>query len=244
MAEEEQTKKVVRRVVRKSAAEKAPPPAETVRFGRPASRTTSRSKPATKVAVKPVARRPLKPPKPAKTPRPRKDWGKKFATGGGKAANTAKSATTTVRTGVTNRYNAINAYRLPRLAPTLASAIVGLLVGLVTVCVVGLFANLFSIFRGTSTGGGRWGSLTIVFVAFIAFAFGEYLLTKLEVRQSRLTSILAVCLTLMAILAFFLGVVDSVWAWMILPLLGAISYVVAHELIRLADSSRGRATSE
>ena len=245
MAEEQQpTKKVVKRVVKRTVAKKPPAPAETVRFGRPTTKTITRSKPAAKVAVKPAARRPTKPARPARTPRPRNDWGKKVAATGGKAANTAKSTATTARTVVKKRYAAIRAYRLPRVAPRLASTIAGLLVGVVTVGIVWFFANLFSIFRGTSTGGGRWGSLTLVVVAVIAFAFGEYLLAKLHVRQPRLTSILAVCLTLIAILAFFVGVVDSGWAWLILPPLGAVSYLVAHELIRLADSSRERATNQ
>ena len=241
---EKPTRKVVKRVGKRTVVKKPPAPAETVRFGRPATKTAGRLRPAARVVAKPAVRRPIKGPKPVRAPRPRNDWGKKFAATGGKAAISATTTARSARTGFTNQYNAVRAYRLPHVAPRLASPISGFLVGVVTVAVVGLFANLFSIFRGTSTGGGRWGTLTLVVVAFIAFALGEYLLAKLQVRQSRLTSILAVSLTLMAILAFFVGVVDSAWAWLILPPLGAVSYLAAHELIRLADSSRERATNQ
>lgn len=242
MAEEQKPAKkaakpvVKKTVVRRPVAKKAVP---TVRYGRPTS-TATRFLPAAKVAPPNKTRSKKR----VTAPKTSRDLGKRA----GVARQTGKAASAVAGgvKGVANRvgsatgsmFGAVRDYRLPRIEQTRASAIVGLLIGLITVGVTALFAMGFSQLRGTSTGGGRWGSLTVVIVAFIAFALGEYLLAKLHVRQPRVTSFLGVCLTLLAIMAFFLNVVDGVWAWLVLPLLGAAAYAIAHRAVAAADSSR------
>lgn len=236
MAEEQEPAKkaakpvVKKTVVRRPVAEK---PVPTVRYGRPTS-TATRFMPAAKVAPPKTTQSKSTQSKTRVTaPKPSRDLGKKAGKAVGRQAGKVGSATGSM-------FGAVRAYRLPRIEQTRASAIVGLLIGLITVGVTALFAMGFSQLRGTSTGGGRWGSLTVVIVAFIAFALGEYLLATLHVRQPRVTSFLGVCLTLLAIMAFFLNVVDGVWAWLVLPLLGAAAYAIAHRAVAAADSSRAQ----
>lgn len=242
MAEEQEpAKKVAKRVVKKTVVKRpiANRPAPTVRYGRPTS-TATRFKPTAKAG---------KPKKTVTVAKPSRELGKKAGEAGkavgqqtGKAASAVaggvKGAADKVGSAAGSAFNSVRDYRLPRMEQTRASAIVGLLIGLITIGVTALFAMGFSQLRGTSTGGGRWGSLTVVIVAFVAFALGEYLLAKLHVRQPRVTSFLGVCLTLIAIMAFFLRVVNGPWALLILPLLGSATYAIAHRAIAATDSSR------
>ena len=244
--EQEPAKKAAKRVVKKTVVRRpiAKKPAPTIRYGRP---TATRFMPAAKVAPPKTTQSKAK----VTAPKPSRDLGKKAGVAGravsqqtGKAASAvtggAKGVANKVGSATGSAFASVRAYRLPRIEQTRASAIVGVLIGLITVGVTALFAMGFSQLRGTSTGGGRWGSLTVVIVAFIAFALGEYLLAKMHVRQPRATSFLGVCLTLLAIMAFFLNVVDGVWAWLVLPLLGATAYAIAHRAVTVADSSRAQ----
>lgn len=244
MAEEQEpakkaTKRVVKRTVVRQPVAKKPVP--TVRYGRPTS-TATRFLPAAKVA----SPKGTQPKSKVTAPKPSRGLGKKAGKaisqqsvrGASAVAGGFKGVATKVGSATGSAVDVVRAYRLPRIEQTTAAAIVGLLIGLITVSVTALFAMGFGQLRGTSTGGGRWGSLTIVIVAFIAFALGEYLLAKLQVRQPRVTSFLGVCLTLFAIMALFLNVVDGVWAWLVLPVLGAAAYAIAHRAVAAADSSR------
>lgn len=241
MAEEQEpakkaTKRVVKRTVVRQPVAKKPVP--TVRYGRPTS-TATRFLPAAKVA----SPKGTQPKSKVTAPKPSRGLGKKAGKairqqsvrGASAVAGGFKGVATKVGSATGSAVDVVRAYRLPRIEQTRASAVVGLLIGLITVSITALFAMGFGQLRGTSTGGGRWGSLI---VAFIAFALGEYLLAKLQVRQPRVTSFLGVCLTLFAIMAFFLNVVDGVWAWLVLPLLGAAAYAIAHRAVAAADSGR------
>ncbi len=232
--EHEPTKKVVKRVVKKKVVRK--PPEQTVRFGRPATKSTQ-SRPQKPSLPRPQTQRPQKV----------KQSGKK--TRGAVTGGSTRVGQMTKNLGVggwkkisTGSRRAAS-WRLPRLPQILAAAITGLLVGCLSIGLVALFAQLFSSFRGTSSGGGRWGSLAIVVVAVLSFAAGQLILRALHVRQPQLTSLLAICLTIMAILAFFLGVIDSVWALLIMPPLGAAAYAISHKLIWLADAAADERSS-
>lgn len=139
---------------------------------------------------------------------------------------------------IADRYQSVRARHLPQLGQTIASALVGAIIGIVTVAITVLLLMLFSTLRGVATGGGTWGSLMVVVVAFIAFALGEYLLTKFRVRQPRVTSFLGLCLTLIAIMAVFIGPIYGLWAWLIVPALGAMTFALSHRVIAMADSAR------
>jgi hypothetical protein len=233
MADEQRpAKKVVKRVVKKtvvrpsSSADHSTP----VRYGRPATKAkvAARMKPA--------------------SPRPRADIGAKvgvagkvISSGSSRAASgvagAAGSATRATGSFLARLHRAARSWRIPHLHPLLAAAITGIVVGLVSVG-LGLAAlAIFSEVRGVASGGGRWGSLTFVVVAFIAFALGELLLSAFGSTQARLTSFLGVVLTIVAILSLFLGLADTRWALVLVPLLGAVTYAVAHWLLDLAERS-------
>lgn len=246
--EQEPAKNVTKRVVKKTVVRRpvANKPAPTIRYGRPAP-TASRFQPAAKAAPPKRAT----PTKKVSARRPSRDLGKKVGVAGkavghqtGKAAYAVgggvKGAAGKIGTVTGSTYGRIRAYRLPHLEQTRASAIVGLLIGLITVGLTAVFAMMFSQLRGTSTGGGSWGSLSVVIVAFIAFALGEYLLAKLHVRQPRVTSFLGVFFTLIAILAVFLDPVQGSWALLIVPMIGAAAYAIAHRAVAIADSTKPR----
>lgn len=231
--EQDPAKRVAKRVVKKTVVKRpvADKPAPAVRYGRPSRTpvlTPTKRQPAAKAA----------PPKKAVTPpKPPRELGKKAGRAGRSLVGGVTGTAGKVGSATGATLGKAWSYRLPHMNQTLASAISGALVGAVTVSLAIVFSMAFSELRGTSTGGGKWGSLTVVLVAFIAFAVGGFLLNTLHVSQPRVTSFLAVCLTLAAIMAFFLGLVDGPWAWLVMPFLGAGTYAVANLAITAADSS-------
>ena len=74
-------------------------------------------------------------------------------------------------------------------------------------------------------------------MAFVAFVLGELLLSGFGIAQARLTSFLGVVLTIVAMLGLFLGLADTVWAALIVPVVAVISYVLAHWLLQIAENT-------
>lgn len=131
----------------------------------------------------------------------------------------------------------VRSWRLPRLDAVPASLITGVVVGLLSV-VLGLGAlELFSWLRGVASGGGTWGSLTFVVVAFIAFVAGELLLSGFGVANPRLTSFLGVALTIVVILGLFLEESDTRMAVVIVPAIAATAFTIGHWLMAAAEAS-------
>lgn len=256
MSDQEPPKKVVRRVVKRAVTQ---PP--TVRYGRPASPSTrapvapraaapaavvdhvepTPSPPASAETIE-AKRSPIRRPH-IRTPQikaPQVDLGalrqRTTHTASSLTANGRKVSRSTADF-VIDRWYDLRAWWLPALEPKRASAITGLLMGLLA---VGLGAGALAIFsqvRGVASGGGTWGSLTFVVVAFVAFAAGERLLAGFGTPMPRLTSFLGITLTLVAILGVFLGVADSVYAIAVVPLVTAVGYLAAHWLLALAEST-------
>lgn len=237
-ADQQPAKKVVKRVVKKTVVR--PPtsgePAKTVRYGRAVS-TATRPRPKAKASPRPAPRAPA---------RPRVDVGAKVGAAGraltsrgssavSGVAGAAGSASRATGSFVAGRFRATRAWRIPHIDPLLASLITGLVVGMVSVGLGVVALSVFSELRGVSSGGGRWGSLTFVVVAFVAFVLGEVLLSAFGSVQARLVSFLGVVLTIVAMLGLFLDLVDTTWAVVLLPVLGAVTYAAAHWLIDLAE---------
>lgn len=229
-------KKVVKRVVKKTVVRPHPAePTKTIRYGRPA-RPAAKAKTASS-----------RPKASASTPA-RVTVARKLGAAGKGLSSRGNSATSAVgrATGAaaratsrftTDRFHALRSWRIPHLNPFLASAITGTVVGLVAVG-LGLGANAaFAELRGVATGGGRWGSLTFVVVTFVAFVLGELLLSAFGCAQARLTSFLGVVLTIVGILGLFLEASHTVWAFAIVPLLGAVTYLLAHWLMEVAENT-------
>lgn len=225
-------KKVVKRVVKKTVARPlSPPVAKPVRYGRPVS---TRTKPQAKVASRPET---------TKT-RPRVNVGSagKALTSRGAdvasgVAGATGSAARAVGDFVGDRYRAVVAWRIPHIDPRLAAAITGLVVGLVSVGLGLIALEIFNDVRGVASGGKQWGSLTFVVMAFIAVLLGDLLLRAFGATRAALISFLAVVLTIIAMLGLFLDMADDQRALVLVPVLAAVTYLVSHWLITLAESS-------
>ncbi len=232
-------KKVVKRVIKKPVAtpvskEAAP----QVRYGRQVTTTTA---PKAKVAA-PATKTAKKPPRPKVAVGTRLKSTRKAVTSRSSSAasgvtSAVKSGTTRVGEAVSDRYFALRTWRMPHWDPMAASIFTGAVVGLIAVAFGLLSKILFNELRGVSSGGGRWGSLTFVVVAFVAFVLGELLLTGFGVAQARLTSFLGVVLTIVAMLGLFLGLADTAWGLVIVPAVAVVSYMLARWLLDLAETS-------
>ncbi|MGA8987220.1 hypothetical protein [Aeromicrobium sp.] len=236
-------RKVVKRVVKKTVTRPgSTPPPQTVRYGRPVS-----TRPQAKVATRPGAASTARSGA-SKTPRPRPQVAAKVSAATRAVSSRASAAASDVagRTGsagrstgafLADRTRRVVAWRIPHIDPRLAAPITGAVVGLVSVG-LGLAAlEMFTQVRGVASGGGRWGSLTFVIVAFIAFFIGDLLLSAFGTAQAGLISFLGVVLTIVAILVAFLGLAETGWALLLVPTLGALTYSLAHWLMALAESS-------
>lgn len=238
---DEQTpaKKVVKRVVKKSVATPAPKDtAPQVRYGRTVATAPRPKAKADAASTKPAS----------KVPRPRiavaskvkgakKAVTSKSSSAASGAAGAIRSGTGRLSDAVSDTFFRLRTWRMPNWSPIPASVFTGAVVGIIAVALGLASKGLFNELRGVSAGGGRWGSLTFVVVAFIAFVLGELLLSGFGVTQARLTSFLGVVLTIVAMLGLFLGLADTAWGLLIVPLVAVISYVLAKWLLDLAETS-------
>ena len=245
MADEQRpAKKVVKRVVKKTVARPAAvsEPEPQVRYGRAVTGTTPRPK-AKAAAPKPANAKSAKRPS-----RPRPDLGGKvrsartaISTRGSDIAwdvtDAARSATRSVGSRFARVGRAVRDWRIPHWNPLPASIFTGAVVGLVAVGLGRAALAMFERTRGVSSGGGNWGSLTFVVVTFIAFVVGELLLSAFGAAQARLTSFLGIVLAITALLGLFLGLAETSWVLLLVPVLGAVTYAIAYGLLNIAESS-------
>jgi hypothetical protein len=257
--EQEPAKRVVKRVVKKTVVRPAAP-AEAkpqMRYGRP---VVTPAKPRAKVASRkggapatapaptrtaptsPVAKAPRT--APTRRPRPQVQLKARASAAGHRVADTWWTVADAVRAGgvtagrfVGARARAVAAYRLPHINLYLASVITGAVVGLFAVLAGLVSLQVFESTRGVAGGGGLWGGLAFVVVAVLGHGLGALLLQGFGSRSARLTSFLGVVLAIVAILGLFLGLADSVAALVLLPLLGVVTYTIAHWLIDLAENT-------
>lgn len=234
--------RVVKKVVKKTVRR----PANSGAAARPAA-----SKPKA-TAVSRVTRTGGTTPSTTTAPRPAQpkvDLGAKVGTAGralgargtGAArsgAGLVRRASGAVSTSTTDRYRATRDWRIPTQPPMRAAVLTGIVAGLVVVLLGWLAGLMFFAVRGT-TAGGAWGGVVLVAVALVAFALGSWLLHSFGVVQPRLTSFLAVVLVVIAVLAAFLETAAGVWAWLLLPALGAGAFVAAHRLVVIAEEHAG-----
>ncbi len=248
MEQQEPAKRVVKRVVKKTVVRPGPPPADApaMRYGRPVAATTA-TKPKAKVAAKPQTG-PAAKAGPSKTaaprPRPRVAVGSTISSAGSRVrdawwvvADATSDGARTAGSVLVERAKAVAAWRLPHINLYLASIITGAVVGLVSVLIGYVSLTIFESVRGVSSGGGLWGGIVFVAVAVVAVALGEGLLRGFGSTAARLTSVLAVVLTLVAMLSLFLGLLDSWTALAVVPVLGVGGFVLSHWLIDLAENT-------
>jgi hypothetical protein len=249
--EQEPAKRVVKRVVKKTvvrpAAASAPKP--QVRYGRPVA---TAAKPQAKVAsrnVRPAPAAKTSHPttpraKPAPRTRPRLQIGAQAGAAGHRVADAWWVVADGVRDGAgaagrfaAARTRAAASYRLPHINLYLASVITGAVTGMFSVAASLVALRIFESTRGVAGGGGLWGSVTFVVVALLAYVLGALLLQGFGSRSARLTSFLGVVLAIVAILGLFLGLADGAAGLVLVPLLGLVTFAIAHWLIDLAENT-------
>lgn len=247
MVEEQQpAKRVVKRVVKKTVVRPTTPveaPAK-VRYGRPVATATA-PQPKAKAQTRPAASpgTTVSRPKIARQ-RPSIDIGAKVGgarEGIGRAwwatADTVSDGARSTGTFVAARARTVAAWRLPHINTYLAAVITGAVVGVLAVVLGVVALAIFEQVRGVSSGGGLWGGLTFTAVAVLSVFVGEAFLRGFGASAARLTSFLAVILTIVAMLGLFLDLVDSTAGLVLVPLLGAAAYTVAHWLADLAENA-------
>jgi hypothetical protein len=138
-----------------------------------------------------------------------------------------------VRHRVEDAWDWLVTLRLPHLSPVRGSAITGVVVGVLSVAIGWGFYELFSATLGTQAGG-AWGFLAFVFLSFVAFVIGELLLAGFGVPHPRVVSVLSVLLVLLLVLVFFLDLAAGVWAWLLIPVLMALAFVVSGAVMTAA----------
>ncbi len=252
-------KRVVKRVVKKTVVRPAAPatrPAEpatkpAVRYGRPVATASRPSKTSTAASTTPkakVAATPARPqaPKSPKVKRQASSVDVRAKVAGARdvtgrawwvVADTATDAARATGRFTVAQARTVAAWRLPHLNPYLASVVTGALVGLLAVLLGVASLSLFSAVRGVSSGGGLWGGLAFAAVAVVCVFAGEALLRGFGTHAARLTSVLAVILTIVAMLGLFLDLVDGTVGLVLLPLLGVATYALSHWLVDLAENT-------
>lgn len=248
--EQRPAKKVVKRVVKKAPADPAKP---TMRYGRPVAPPTAKvaAKPAkTAVKERPTDRddsgsrpRPGLPRPSLKKPTlPQVDLSGSLGSTRERMSGLGQGAVSVWRriiAAITDAFwwvvDTVRSWRLPQIDAVPASLTTGVVVGLIAVGLGVGALELFSWLRGVASGGGTWGSLTFVFVGFIAFAIGERLLAGFGVPSPRLTSLLGVIITVVVMLGVYLEESDSAMAFLLVPTIAATAYTVGHWLMAAAE---------
>lgn len=263
--EQEPAKRIVKRVVKKTVARPATPstpqqastPEPTIRYGRPVATAARSSAPRSPVDDRPTPQAKAQPSRPSapgakaparpvkqRRPAPTVDLRAKAATTRRVAGKAWWAAADRVVDGgratgrfTAGRARAIAAYRLPHLNPYAASVLTGLVVGLLAVGLAAASLALFQSVRGVSSGGGLWGGIAFTAVAVVAMFAGEALLRGFGTPSPRLTSFLALVLTVVAMLGLFLDVVDGTVGLVLVPVLSVAGYALAHWLVELAENA-------
>lgn len=246
--EQQPAKRVVKRVVKKTVVRPAAPEQAPVqmRYGRPvatAAAPTAKAKAQPRPGAAPGTTTTAPRPKVVRQ-RPTIDIGAKVGgarEGIGRAwwatADTVSDRARSSGTFVAARARTVAAWRLPHINTYLAAAVTGAVVGIFAVVLGVVALAIFEQVRGVSSGGGLWGGLTFTGVAIISVFVGEAFLRGFGASAARLTSFLAVILTIVAMLGLFLDLVDSTAGLVLLPLLGIAAYAAAHWLVDLAENA-------
>jgi hypothetical protein len=227
------TKKVVKKVVKKTVARPTRPGTTVLRQPpRPAPTPTSSTdgrlaKLKAKASTRPTIRIPS-PPR-----RPGAGLAERARLVGSRALERGRDASFATGRTVRDWTYWVRDLRLPYLSPVRAAAITGIVVGLLAVVLGYLSYELFSATRGTSAGGG-WGALVLVVVAFATFAVGELMLGGFGIEHGRVISLMAIMLVLVLILTFFLDLAAGRGAWVLIPVLGMVSFVASCKVILFA----------
>ncbi len=216
------TKKVVKKVVRKTVVVRPARPGSTQvrRAAAPPRGATPLAKLKAKASTRPTIRIPS-PPR-----RPGAGLAARARLAGSRVGDRGRDLSFATRSATSRGVTWMRDLRLPHLSPLRAAAITGLIVGLLSVALGYLSYELFSATRGTSAGGG-WGALVLVVVAFVAFAVGELMLGGFGIAHGRATSAMSIMLVLVLVLTFFLELAAGRAAWILIPVISMVSFMAS-----------------
>lgn len=129
----------------------------------------------------------------------------------------------------------------PRVPGGVAAAVTGALVGAAGGAATYGAMTGCEIVRGVSTCGGAPGFFILVAIFALMVLLGGGILRLLRVEAPGSTSFLAVGLVAVVVMLALLDVIFSAWMFVVIPLLGALAYVLAHWVTtRFDDETIGR----
>lgn len=249
MTEDEQRpKKAVRRVVKKTVVRPATPPShgtsgQSSREGRaPAAKATvpTRRSPASKSTVSAGATSTVeRTPTPARVPKPTRDRGPslrdRVGTAGRGAAGGVRSGASRVGQGLQAGGRRVLDARLPHWPGPVGAAVAGLGAALVGTVLGAAALELFSWALGVRAGGG-WGIPAFIVVMVAVWWTGSLLLNGFGHAAARLISFLGVVVGLIVLLIALPSAAETVWAFLIVPVLGAASFAASQALLHVAQT--------
>ncbi|GAA1651838.1 hypothetical protein GCM10009744_49620 [Kribbella alba] len=115
----------------------------------------------------------------------------------------------------------------PPLPPLLILAVVGLLCGFATIALVWLSERGCDRVRDTPNCGAMGLPLLVLTVA-VTIVLGALALSRLAMPHPRLVAFLGVMFMLLIVLAFLSNDLFSTWTLLVVPVLTAITFLVAH----------------
>lgn len=122
----------------------------------------------------------------------------------------------------------------PPLPPLLILAVVGLLCGFATIALVWLSERSCERFRDT-TNCGALGLPLLVLIVVVTIVLGGLTLSRLAMPHPRLIAFLGVAFMLVLVLAFLTGNLDSPRTLAVVPVLTAITFLLANLVARLLE---------
>jgi hypothetical protein len=115
----------------------------------------------------------------------------------------------------------------PPLPPLLILAVVGLLCGFVVVALIWLSERGCDRVRNTPNCGAL-GFPLLVLTVVVTIVLGALALSRLAMPHPRLVAFLGVMFMLLIVLAFLTNDLFSTWTLLVVPVLTAITFLVAH----------------
>jgi hypothetical protein len=125
-------------------------------------------------------------------------------------------------------------YDAPPLPPGLILAVVGLLCGFATIALVWLSERGCERFRDT-TNCGALGLPLLILIVVVTMVLGGTALSRLAMPHPKLIPFLGVAFMVALVVAFLTGHLDSPWILAVVPVLTAVTFLLANLLARLLE---------
>lgn len=119
-------------------------------------------------------------------------------------------------------------FAFPSLPARIAVVVTGAVVGAVGVALTYASLQGCNAVRGTKSCGGGTGLLLLVVILVLMALLGAVLLTLWHVPEARGTSLLGVGVLAVVVLLTSMQQLDSVWTFLVVPVICAVSYLLAH----------------